>query len=150
MNVPEAFWISPVGEFFPLPHDTFHIDMVETIPERFGLTIEYIRQIEIQTNSSISEGTLARDTIVTELFRKGWLRIRVYKNSWTIQTSRTHSEYIGPQLANWLEDLFVQSRKSDKIRIIDECAETVPYEYQSIEKALKHFLENRGEQNGII
>lgn len=97
MNHPEAFWISPDGEQFPLPDGTFHADMVISIPERFGITESIIREQEDRSN---------HEGIVWYLVENGWVRIRKSDQFWIIQISSDQNNQrhaVTKLIPNWAE-----------------------------------------------
>jgi hypothetical protein len=82
-----AYWISPKGEIIDVPN--LHIDVVIQNPEKFGITKDIIQQIFDKHNEhmGVDEG-FAREEIMLELLKKGWIRLRFLpKNyTWTVQT----------------------------------------------------------------
>lgn len=75
----DAFWISPNGVIMPNTAGEIdrHIHMVTHYPEKFGLTDQSIKAIYKKHKEPIGvEGGNAREEIILELMKKGWVRIR--------------------------------------------------------------------------
>jgi hypothetical protein len=73
-----AYWISPNGEIIPVT--TTHIDEVIKNPTIFGYTDEEIKDIFSKFDEPVGLESKAREKIVVDLVKKGWVRIRSYGN----------------------------------------------------------------------
>lgn len=73
-----AYWISPRNEIISV--NTTHIDLVIKNPELFGLTSEYIRQKYAEFDEPVGQEGKAREAIMVDLIKRGWVRIRKYRN----------------------------------------------------------------------
>ena len=73
-----AYWISPKGEVLPV--GTNHIDIVIKNPEKFGYTMEKIQALYDKHGEDMGREGKAREEIIIDLVRKGWIRIRRYRN----------------------------------------------------------------------
>ena len=70
--------VNPEGEIVPLENGG-HIGTVWTHPDWFGFTTEYLKSVyEKYGEQEWTEGK-ARDEILIEVFKKGWLRVN-YKD----------------------------------------------------------------------
>ena len=79
-----AFWISPQGEIIEIP--SLHITFVYLNSEMFGITKEFINQQYTLFKEPTGTEGKARDVILTEVLKKGWIRVRVNKDQvWTMQ-----------------------------------------------------------------
>lgn len=88
----EAYWISPDDTIIPVP--IRHIYNVFNFPEKFGLTLEYIKQeYNLYKEKYRIEGK-ARERLFRDLFDKGWIRIRydASKHAWKINYSKETSD----------------------------------------------------------
>lgn len=82
-----AYWISPKNEVINVP--TVHIDTVITNPETFGLTKEGIQKIYDSYGEPLGSEGKAREEIILDLVRKGWIRIRQYRNQgWSVNVGK--------------------------------------------------------------
>ena len=79
-----GFFISPEGKVIPVEK---HIKTVTQDPESFGLSTDYVDSVyERHRETRGLEGD-AREKILREVMKRGWIRIRRYTNEyWSIQT----------------------------------------------------------------
>lgn len=82
-----AYWISPKGEIMVVQRGK-HISDVIAYPEKFGFNKEFIEYVYNFYNEKIGTEGKAREQIMITLFNKGWVRIRRYKNFWSINVKR--------------------------------------------------------------
>lgn len=91
-----AFFISPHGDL--ITGVNRHIADVISSPEKFGLTSEYVNRIYKEHNEKLGGEGNAREEILVELIRNGWIRVREYAGRyWSIQVprmSRKVKEYL--------------------------------------------------------
>jgi len=80
-----AFFISPKGEIVYTP--TRHIQTVIRYPKKFGLDKEFIEYVYNFYNERMGQEGKAREQILLSLFKKGWIRLRRYRNFWSINLS---------------------------------------------------------------
>ena len=74
-----AYWISPSGEIFDV--STTHIDKIARHPKKFRLTKDEILKIyDKHDEKPFVEGD-AREEIMTQLTKKGWIRVRLNRKS---------------------------------------------------------------------
>ena len=97
-----AYWINPYGQIINIGADK-HIGQVVKNPEKFGVTREYLESVfEKHGEPWGSEGN-AREEIIKHIMEKGFIRIRLYRNFWSVQTwdfnSRTRKA-----LEKWAEE----------------------------------------------
>ncbi len=97
-----AYWISPKGEILPVM--TNHIDVVIKYPEKFGLTSSRIKEIYNQYNEKIGQEGKAREEIIVDLLKKGFIRIRRYKNTYSLNIGKM-SKKIKDILFDWANKL---------------------------------------------
>jgi hypothetical protein len=75
-----AFFISPNGKII---HDgTSHIAKVISDPERFGLTLDEIKQVYSRHGEPMGLEGNARSEIIIRLIQNGWIRLRRYRDHW--------------------------------------------------------------------
>ena len=73
-----AYWVSPQGKIFDV--GTNHIDAVIKNPKAFGLTSEKIQAAYDKHGEELGREGKAREEIILDLVKKGWVRIRRYRN----------------------------------------------------------------------
>lgn len=87
----KAYWINPMGKILELPV-TKHINQVTENPEKFGLTKDYIESTYEKYGEKINQEAKARDEIFLQLFKKGFIRIRLYINKyWSVSLNDFNS-----------------------------------------------------------
>jgi gamma-glutamylcyclotransferase (GGCT)/AIG2-like uncharacterized protein YtfP len=80
----DAYWINPNGKIFPV--DIRHINNILENPDKFGLSQFFIKKIyKKYPKEKIGQEGNAREEIMIEVMRLGWIRIRKHKNLWIIQ-----------------------------------------------------------------
>jgi hypothetical protein len=81
-----AYWISPKGDIIDVPN--LHIDVVLASPEKFGINKETIKHLYQKHNEPFGHEGYAREEIMQELLKKGWIRLRFIPKAytWTVQT----------------------------------------------------------------
>ena len=75
--IPNAFFVSPSGMIIPVER---HIDEIIKSPRRFGYSKRFVEQVYNFFHEKIGTESDAREFLVMELLRKGWVRIRIDKN----------------------------------------------------------------------
>jgi len=86
-SVVSGYWISPYGEVFPV--DQNHINTIIENPGKFGYTGDEIKSIYKKHKEVIGSEGNAREEIILDAVRKGWIRVRCYKNvTWTVNIHR--------------------------------------------------------------
>jgi hypothetical protein len=77
-----AYWISPKGEMIDVKGK--HINAVIERPQSFGFNKEFIEFMYDNYGEKIGQEGKAREQIMGALFKQNWIRIRKYKNFWTM------------------------------------------------------------------
>src|SRR3972149_7713607 len=79
-----AYWISPRGEI--IGTDVKHINYIWNNPSVFRLTKKYIESVYKKFKEKFGQEGNAREEIMLELLKQGWLRARFTDNrGWIIQ-----------------------------------------------------------------
>jgi len=76
-----ASWISPAGQLIDV--GTNHIDVVIKNPTKFGYTISKIKEIYDKWDEKLGVEGNAREEIIINIIKSGWIRIRKYRNYWS-------------------------------------------------------------------
>ena len=85
-----AYWISPQGEIIVIKgtSGSTHIDSVINNPETFGLTKSKIQDVYDMYGEKLGTEGKAREQIIRDLVDKGWIRVRKYRQQWSININR--------------------------------------------------------------
>jgi len=81
-----SFFISPRGEI--IPTTIKHIDTVLRNPEKFGFNREILEFIYRRFGEKIGQEGKARQEILIALINMGWIRIREYRQFWTVNVKQ--------------------------------------------------------------
>ncbi len=97
-----AFFISRAGEIIRVPDN--HIGAAIRDPEHFGLTLGEIEAAYMKCGERMGiEGT-ARREILLKVIRKGWIRVRRYRNYWSI-TADALTDDAQELLQDWAKNM---------------------------------------------
>lgn len=80
-----AFWISPTGDIRVMDSGKYHITDVIQNPIVFGLSRSTIDNVYDAHGERMGQEGVARDNLMTNLLRDGWIRVRVRRNNYSIQ-----------------------------------------------------------------
>lgn len=118
-----AFWVSPKGKITGGLES--HIAMVIKAPEKFGLTREWIDEKYKEYGERIGVEGKAREEIIREILKEGFIRIRKYKNDeWVINVHRI-SKRNKERITKWAEKITekgidgIKASRMDQARITD-------------------------------
>jgi len=102
----KAYWISPKGKIFKSEK---HIDDVIRNPKAFGYTIDEIKKIYFQFKEPLGSEGKAREHIILELIKQGWVRIRKYSrpDKWSINAYKLTLK-VKDYLQYWAEEMIKQ------------------------------------------
>lgn len=96
----DGYWISPLGETYDVP--ITHIDFVVKNPDLFGYTREELQHIADEHGEYITAEGKARNEVMTELLKKGWIRVRYDKQREWILQIWTLSKNVKDNLFSWV------------------------------------------------
>jgi hypothetical protein len=111
----DAYWINPQGKILQLTGGT-HIKIVFDNPNKFGLSKQSIQKIYDKYNENYGIEGKARDEIITKIIQRGYVRIREYKNRWSVQVWKINNK-VNDTLWVWAKT--VLPKASDKFADID-------------------------------
>ncbi len=77
-----AFFISRAGEIIRVPDN--HTGVVIRDPEQFGLTLSEIEAAYMKRGERMGVEGAARREILLKVIKNGWIRVRRYRNYWSI------------------------------------------------------------------
>ena len=110
----KAYWLSPSAKFINV--DSTHIDVILKNPKVFNLDVKEIDAIAKKHGGKqeLRDGGKARDEIMTNLLKQGWVRIRKVEargnEFWTIQLETGMGTRISGRTKNvvvkWAEKMY--------------------------------------------
>lgn len=114
------YWISPYGKILKQSNTT-HIQQVVKNPQVFGLQKDYIEKVYKRHNEIIGNEGNAREEIMDVLFKRGFIRARLYVNQFWSITLSNFNRKAKKSLAKWAEDASKDksSGKYMPVRILD-------------------------------
>lgn len=88
----EAYWISPRGRILPVTDK--HINIIVDNPLAFGLTMSQVEAIYAEHDETVGHEGKAREQIIIELVKQGWIRVRNYirQNKWSVNIGRLNDK----------------------------------------------------------
>lgn len=114
----ESFWIAPDGT--TIGTGGKHIDTIIQNPEKFGLTLDRIRGYYEKHGEPLGVEGKAREEIIGMVLRQGWIRIREYRNRWSMTVHRLDQKT--RMSISKFADLFVNGKLYNR-RLRDKYAE---------------------------
>ena len=99
-----GLWLAPTGEYIKV--DTNHIADVIANPEKFGVTFEFIKQLYDKHDERMGVEGNAREELIRLVLQRGWVRIRNYRNYWSVTVDRLTPKVVD-NIRNWV-DSFIQ------------------------------------------
>jgi hypothetical protein len=94
-----AYWLSPKNELISVKDN--HISLVITNPEKFSLSKKYINDKYASYGEPVGQEGKAREDIITELVNRKWVRIRRYKDYWSLNVANTQDRKTENLMAEW-------------------------------------------------
>ena len=98
-----AYWINKRGKILDIGLGT-HIDQVVKSPKSFGLTDQYVRKTYEKFGEPVGQEGKAREQIMLELIKDGFIRIRLVKNQFWIINAHKWTPQVKKALSAWAED----------------------------------------------
>ena len=99
-----AFFISPTGQLVDVSLN--HINTVILNPETFGLTLGEIQAAYDKYQEKIPIEGLARQELLKRVISSDWIRIRRYKNHYSVN-AKDLSDSVKERLRNWAREMLV-------------------------------------------
>lgn len=116
-----AYWITPTGKVLDCNVKT-HINYVCDAPRKFGITEKELAATYAKYGETVGVEGKAREEILLTVIRSGFIRIRKYKNMWSINVAN-YNRRAGKLLSNWAYDI-IQNPKEDKYLPVNITADT--------------------------
>jgi len=148
-----AFWVRPDGDVRVVPDGAFHINDVIQNPELFGYTRPQIEALYNEYGERLGQEGDARDSLMTNLLKDGWVRIRVRRNHYSIQVwnfdpntytklenlvSTLIEDGIKGEFASENDEIKVNALKSGKMKTLTFGEVLKGFLYESEEKNLDY------------
>ena len=141
----EAYWIDPEGAVIPV--EQTHIKKVIDMCERFGVTIRNITDAFAETNEPLGHEGSARNIIMLELIKKGWIRLRFEKRptGWKVQCWHLDKKTL-KSLLSWasgmIDGTYDNVSRHTEILINELSISDKTWERVSLEKILNQSFES--------
>lgn len=132
MNIANAYWISSYGTIYDVK--TNHIDFITDNLNKFNISKKEIEAIYKKYNEPNGLEGKARNEILTNQLKNGWIRIRKQRNSWIIQIfDITNTTKIN--IYNFIVDCVMNKiiGPHDDVSILDLSKENKKYNYTASE-----------------
>jgi len=121
-----AYWISP--DNYVIPIQATHIDLINTNPEKFGLSKDYIVKLHKKHKEHIGSEGHARNEIMTDLVKKGWLRLRFHAREmvWVAQIESLDRQ-TADRIQSWAARMIKETpqQKNATIQVVDLNADPI-------------------------
>ena len=101
-SIRQAYFISPFGKIISCGKT--HIQKIIEDPKLFGYTKEEIEKIYDKYNEKVGQEGKAREEILKDLLKEGWVRLRRYKNMWAVTIDKMNKK-IKDRLQSWAEKI---------------------------------------------
>lgn len=98
-----AFWVNPRGKILDVSTGT-HIDQVIQSPKSFNITDRYIKNVYTKYDEPVGLEGKAREELMLELIKSGFIRIRYVKNRFWIVNASKFTPKVKKALSVWAED----------------------------------------------
>lgn len=146
ISINAAYWISPTGKIIDV--GVKHINDIIRNPEEFGLTKNEIEQIYQKYNERMGQEGKAREEIIRNIIRRGFIRIRFYAKQgfWSVNINDLNNKN-RDLLQQWAEQVIknggsrydavnIYIIKNDTIisHSVDEISKDVLYVENNIKK----------------
>lgn len=103
MAISILYWINPKGKILK-QHNVTHIKQVTNNPKIFGVTRKWIESIYSKYDEPVGAEGDAREEIMKFLFKKGYIRIRLYINKFWSVTLYGFNRKAKKSLSVWAKD----------------------------------------------
>jgi hypothetical protein len=117
-NAP-AWWISPYGEIISVDKGNTHIGMVFDDPSAFGLDDDYLHKLYDEYKEPYRSEGVAREKIILDLTKQGWIRIRNYRSYYAITLNKI-SKRVKDYLYLWAVEMKKWDGPSVQVKIDSE------------------------------
>lgn len=95
-----AFWINQRGKILDIGLGT-HIEQIVKSPKSFGLTDRYVRDVYAKFDEPVNLEGKAREQIMLEVIKDGFVRIRLVKNRFWLVNADKYDRKLKKALSVW-------------------------------------------------
>lgn len=98
-------WLSPTGSWVRVGEN--HVSDIISNPDKFGITKDVVSGLYQKHNEPVGKEGQAREDLIALVLRKGWVRIRNYRNHWSITVFEPSTNVVN-NIRNWLDHFINQ------------------------------------------
>lgn len=153
-----GFWVSPHGVVRRTRQGLYHINDIISHPEEFGFTKEDIEREHERYGEKPGQEGQARDSLMTQALKRGWIRIRARRNFFSVQVwdynIRTYENLerfvetaledgIDGEYAYGSDEMKINALKTGKMKSLTFDEVLKGHLYEAAETALDSFYFNR-------
>lgn len=150
MAISVLYWINPYGKILKQGNTT-HIQQVVKNPAVFGVNRPWINKIYKRHDEIVGNEGKAREEIMEYLFKRGFIRVRLYVNKYWSVTLSGWTPRAKKALAKWAED--AQKDKSSgkymPVKILDTKSDKL-YQEWTVEDLLYDKHINEGDEDDLM
>lgn len=95
-----GLWLTPAGEYIKV--QTNHVADIINNPSKFGVTSEFIKDLYDRHGEPLGVEGNAREELIKLVLQRGWVRIRNYRNYWSVTVDRLSKKVTG-NIRNWVD-----------------------------------------------
>lgn len=123
-----GLWLAPNGDYIKV--QTNHVADIISNPSKFGVTGEFIKELYDRHGEPLGVEGNAREELIKLILQRGWVRIRNYRNYWSVTVDRLSKNTID-NIRNWVdtfikegtmgkyEDIKIYEVSRDKMKTLD-------------------------------
>jgi len=108
----DAYWISPRGKLVSVGIN--HIDTIIKNPKKFGYSTPKIEKIYKKHKEKMGVEGDAREEIILDVVKSGWIRLRRYVNRYWSITINTLNNKTKDVLWQWSNEMLKKKKEKDK------------------------------------
>ena len=95
-----GLWLTPSGEYITVK--TNHVADIISNPSKFGVTSSFIQELFDRHGERMGVEGNAREELIKLILQRGWVRIRNYRNYWSVTVDRLSSK-VSDNIRNWVD-----------------------------------------------
>lgn len=141
-------WLSPTGSWERVGAN--HVNDIILNPDKFEITKSVVSGLYQKHNEPVGVEGRAREDLIALVLRKGWVRIRKYRDHWSITVFEPSTNVVN-NIRDWLE-LFMNQGwigPYEKVNVLDMNTDQLQ-KHHAIDIVEKHALEEIHDQPNHI
>lgn len=123
-----GLWLAPDGNYIKV--ESNHVSDIINNPSKFGVTDDFVTQLYDKHNERFGVEGNAREELIKLVLQRGWVRIRNYRNYWSVTVDRLTPKVVN-NIRNWVDsfiekgimgkyaDIKVLEVSRDKLKTVD-------------------------------